>query len=52
MKRYLKNWIGQLRWQRLKPMEKLADMLLRHLEGILNAAASKSPWEWSRQSMA
>lgn len=29
MLRYLKSWIDQLRWQRLKPMEKLADMLLR-----------------------
>jgi transposase len=28
MLRYLKSWIDQLRWQRLKPMEKLADMLL------------------------
>ncbi len=36
MLRYLKSWIDQLRWQRLKPMEKLADMLLNHLEGILN----------------
>ena len=24
MMRYLKSWIDQLRWQRLKPMEKLA----------------------------
>jgi transposase len=36
MVRYLKSWIDQLRWQRLKPMEKLADMLLNHLDGILN----------------
>jgi hypothetical protein len=28
MLRYLKSWIDQLRWQRLKPMEKLADMLV------------------------
>jgi transposase len=34
--RYLQNWIDQLRWQRLKPFEKLAWMLLDHLEGILN----------------
>jgi transposase len=34
--RYLNSWIDQLRWQRLKPMEKQADMLLRHLDGILN----------------
>ena len=43
MMRYLKNWIDQLRWQRLKPMEKLADMLLRHLEGILNYCRTKVP---------
>ncbi len=36
MLRYLQNWIDALRWQRLKPMEKLARMLLDHLEGILN----------------
>jgi transposase len=35
MLRYLQNWIDQLRWQRLKPMEKLARMLLDHLEGHL-----------------
>jgi hypothetical protein len=33
---YLQSWIDQLRWQWLKPMEKLARMLLDHLEGILN----------------
>ena len=36
MLRYLQSWIDQLRWQRLKPFEKLAWMLLDHLEGILN----------------
>jgi transposase len=41
MMRYLKNGIGQLRWQRLKPMEKLAGRLLRHLEGILNLLQNK-----------
>jgi transposase len=34
--RYLNQWIDQLKWQRLKPMEKLAKMLLRHREGLLN----------------
>ncbi len=28
MMRYLENWLDQLRWQRLKPFEKLAQMLL------------------------
>jgi transposase len=32
MLRYLQKWIDQLRWQRLKPMETLAQMLLDHLE--------------------
>lgn len=41
MLRYLNSWIDQLRWQRLKPMEKLADMLLNHLEGILNYCRTK-----------
>ena len=41
MMRYLNSWIDQLRWQRLKPMEKLADMLVRHLEGILNYCRTK-----------
>jgi transposase len=36
MLRYLKSWIGQLRWQKLTPFEKLAQMLLDHLDGILN----------------
>ncbi len=43
MLRYLQNWIDQLRWQRLKPMEKLARMLLNHLEGILNYCRTKVP---------
>lgn len=34
--RYLNGWIDQLRWQRLPPFQKLAEMLLRHQEGILN----------------
>jgi transposase len=43
MVRYLKSWIDQLRWQRLAPMEKLADMLLKHMEGILNYCRTKIP---------
>src|SRR5437588_6941547 len=30
---YLEKWMDQLRWQRLKPFEKLADTLLKHLDG-------------------
>ena len=44
MLRYLKSWIDQLRWQRLKPMEKLSRMLLYHLEGILNYCRTKVPF--------
>src|SRR6266849_3532525 len=43
MLRYLQKWIDQLRWQRLKPMKKLAQMLLNHLEGILNYCRTKVP---------
>lgn len=43
MLRYLQSWIDQLRWQRLKPMQKLARMLLDHLEGILNYCRTKIP---------
>jgi transposase len=43
MLRHLNSWIDQLRWQRLKPMEKLARMLLDHLEGILNYCRTKMP---------
>jgi transposase len=41
MLRYLQNWIDQLRWQRLEPFQKLAQMLLDHLEGILNYCRTK-----------
>jgi transposase len=37
------SWIDQLRWQRLKPIEKLARMLLNHLKGILNYCKIKVP---------
>jgi transposase len=43
MLRHLQGWIDQLRWQRLKPMQKLAKMLLDHLEGILNYCRTKIP---------
>lgn len=35
-RRYLQDWTRQLRWQRLEPFEKLAYLLIDHLEGILN----------------
>jgi transposase len=43
MLRYFENWIAQLRWQRLEPMEKLARMLRNHLDGILNYCRVKVP---------
>lgn len=43
MVRYLQSWIDQLRWQRLKPFRKLAQMLLDHLEGIVNYCRIKIP---------
>jgi len=33
---YLQKWMDQLRWQRLKPFEELAEKLLKHLDGIAN----------------
>ena len=36
MVRYLRAWIDQLRWQRLPAFQKLAAMLVNHLDGILN----------------
>jgi transposase len=41
MLRYLQSWIDQLRWQRLLPFQKLAHMLLDHLDGILNYCRTK-----------
>ena len=43
MMNYLKRWIAQLRWQRLAPFEKLADLLVNHLEGIVNYCRTKVP---------
>jgi transposase len=38
---YLQRWMDQLRWQRLLPFQKLAEMLLKHLGGILNYCRTK-----------
>jgi transposase len=43
MLNYLKRWIAQLRWQRRKPFQKLAEMLLDHLDGILNYCRTRVP---------
>jgi transposase len=36
MVNYLGKWMDQLRWQRLPSFQKLAKMLVKHLDGILN----------------
>lgn len=36
MLRYLKSWTMQLRWQRLPAFDKLAHLLIDHVDGILN----------------
>jgi transposase len=43
MLNYLQRWIDQLRWQRLEPFQRLARMLLDHLNGILNYCRTKVP---------
>jgi transposase len=43
MLRYLQSWIDRLRWRRLAPFQKLAQMLLDHLEGILNYCRTEVP---------
>jgi transposase len=43
MLNYLQRWIDQLRWQRLDPFQKLAEMLLDHLDGILSYCRTKVP---------
>jgi transposase len=43
MVRYFQGWMDQLRWQRLIPFQKLAQMLLDHFDGILNYCVTKVP---------
>jgi transposase len=38
---YMGEWIDQLKWQRLKPFEKLAETLLKHADGIANYCRTK-----------
>ena len=52
MVNYLQRWIDQLRWQRLKPFQKLTEMLLGHFDGILNYGRTKVPWGSWKRSMA
>jgi transposase len=41
MAKYLGKWMDQLRWQRLPSFQKLAAMLVKHLDGILNYCRTK-----------
>jgi transposase len=41
MLNYLQKWIDQLRWQRLPSFQDLGQMLLKHLDGILNYCRTK-----------
>jgi transposase len=41
MLNYLNQWMEQLKWQRLAPFEKLAEMLLKHVDGIANYCETK-----------
>ncbi len=41
MANYLRKWMDQLRRQRLPAFQKLADMLIRHIDGVLNHCRTK-----------
>jgi transposase len=41
MLNYLNKWMDQLKWQRLAPFEKLAEMLLKHVDGLANYCETK-----------
>ena len=41
MLNYLRKWIDQLRWQRLPSFQKLAETLIKHLDGIVNYCRTK-----------
>jgi transposase len=41
MLNYLNQWMEQLKWQRLVPFEKLAETLLKHVDGIANYCETK-----------
>ena len=41
MVNYLRKWMDQLRWQRLPPFQKLAETLIKHINGILNYCRTK-----------
>jgi transposase len=42
--RFFTDWVRSLRWQRMPAFQKLAALLTRHLEGILNYCRHKVPF--------
>lgn len=43
MVNYFKRWMDQIRWQRLPAFQKLALMLVKHIDGVLNYCRTKVP---------
>ena len=43
MVNYFKRWMDQIRWQRLPAFQKLALMLVKYIDGILNYCRTKVP---------
>lgn len=43
-RKFFENWSAQLKWQRLKPYERFADMMERHWDGISAASAEGRTW--------
>ena len=41
-RKFFENWKDSLKWQRLKPFEKFAQMIERHWEGIVSLPAEQS----------
>ena len=42
-RKFFRGWVGQLKWSRLKPMQKFARMVEKHLDGILAYCDNKVP---------
>lgn len=42
--RFLLSWLDQLKWQRLKPFEKLGALLAKHYDGLMNYCKVKVPF--------
>ncbi len=42
-RKFFRGWVDQLRWSRLKPMQRFARMVEKHLDGILAYCDKKAP---------